>query len=124
MELFGPAPRGVELGREYQEVEREPFLVLCGYGYARAGFIEDGGGFRIGARQCGAAIEAMIGEARAEGVEIIVAASEGCEEVGKMGDRCVGHLFELRDPWIEQIRAVDLECFVGAESGDDFCAEV
>ncbi len=124
MELFCPGAGGIELARIDEEVEGEAFLVFLRDGFSGASAVEDVGGLRIGAGEGGAAVEAVVGESGTGGVEVVVAFLEGGEEIGEVGDGGVGGLFEAVEPLVEEVRAIYLEGFVGAEGGDDFAVEV
>ncbi len=72
MKLLGPAACCIEFAGEYEKEKGKAFVVFgCG-GVSRACLIEDVRGLRLGAREGGAAVEPVVGKARACRMEVIM----------------------------------------------------
>jgi hypothetical protein len=119
MQLLGPAFLRVQMSEEQHHVRRE-LRVLGGAGWlALARPIEDGGGRRFGTGSGVALVQPMVGEARTQGVKVVVTPAQGGGEVLQAADIRIAGGRQPVDPRVEDIRQVDVESLIGTERRKD-----
>ena len=101
MQLLGPASLGVEMAEEDHHERGEAVVLLRGRGRAGPRLVEDRGGVALAARRRVAVAEAVVGQAGAEIVEVLVPPAQRVEKVLEAADVDVRGAAEAADPVVE-----------------------
>lgn len=119
VELFRPAFFRVQFAEQEHQISYHGLAFAGACGLPGAGAVENSSRLGIGREQGRAVIQSMIGQAAANGVEIIVTGAEGVFQRGEGADVAAALRREPIDPGIEQRRIVDGHGFIGAKGGEN-----